>query len=66
MASLTVLFPLKEKEIFELSQKIQSSDKINNSDINFKKTLTKINEAQNELVVLEQEWIDLEEKNISN
>ena len=56
----------KEKEIFELSQKIQSSDKINNSNINFKKTLTQINEAQNELVVLEQEWIDLEEKNISN
>ena len=57
---------MKKREIFELSQKIQSSDKINNSDINFKKTLAKINEAQNELVVLEQEWIDLEEKNISN
>ncbi len=56
----------KEQEIFELNQKIQSLDKINNSDINYKKILTQINEVQNELVMLEQEWIDLEEKNISN
>jgi len=56
----------KEQEIFELNQKIQSLDKINNSDVNYKKILIQINEVQNELVMLEQEWIDLEEKNISN
>ena len=56
----------KEQEIFKLNQKIQSLDKIDISDINYKKTLTQINEVQNELVLLEQEWIDLEEKNISN
>ena len=50
----------KEKEIFELSKKIENSNIINNSDINYKKTLIQINEAQNELVMLEQEWIDFD------
>ena len=53
----------KEKEIRDFSEKIQSIKKINYEDDDYKETINKIKQAQNDLTLLEREWVDLEEKN---
>jgi GTP1/Obg family GTP-binding protein len=56
----------KEKEIKEFSEKIQSIKKINYDNEDYKETINKIKQAQNDLNLLEKEWVDLEEKNFGN
>ena len=56
----------KEKEIKKLSKKIQSIKKINYDNEDYKETINKIKQAQNDLNLLEKEWVDLEEKNFEN
>ena len=52
----------KEKEIKDFSEKLQSIKKINYDDKDYKETINKIKQAQNDLSLLEKDWIDLEEK----
>ena len=55
----------KEKEIKDFSEKLQSIKEINYDDKDYKETINKIKQAQNDLSLLEKDWIDLEEKSFS-
>ena len=56
----------KEKEIRDFSEKLQSIKKIDFDDEDYKETINKIKQAQNDLSLLERDWIDLEEKTLEN
>ena len=56
----------KEKEIKKFSEKIQSIKKINYDNEDYKEAINKIKQAQNDLNLLEKEWVDLEEKNFGD
>ena len=55
----------KENEITFLTNQLQ--DKINNNKTKiYEDILNKLNETQNELEVLEKEWIEMEEKSLDD
>ena len=53
----------KEKEIRGFSEKLQNIEKINYDDEDYKETINKIKQAQDDLSSLEKDWVELEEKN---
>ncbi len=53
----------KEKEIRGFSEKLQNIKKINYDDEDYKETINKIKQAQDDLSSLEKDWVELEEKN---
>ena len=55
---------IKESYIFSLTEKLQKSN-INHSEANYKELIDELKKAQNELEMLEKEWIEAEDKVIN-
>ena len=61
-----IFFDFKGKLVAKRSEKLQSIKKIDFDDEDYKETINKIKQAQNDLSLLERDWIDLEEKTLEN
>ena len=55
---------IKESYIFSLTEKLQKSN-ISHSEANYKELIDELKKAQNELEMLEKEWIEAEDKVIN-
>ena len=55
---------IKESYIFSLTEKLQKSN-ISHSEVNYKELIDELKKAQNELEMLEKEWIEAEDKVIN-
>ena len=57
---------IKELEINQITEKLQSINNFNNNDSDYKKIIENLRNAQYELDSLENEWIEIEESSIKN